>query len=129
MLKNYLKSLFENIYNPKVDPEQYISTFVSRNYKQVVDGHRIDYIDFIDHIKKQREIFESISFDFICLVEEGDTVASLHKVYAKKRNSEQEIVAEVHAFFKFKDKMLISCAERTRIIQGSDEDKDLGRRK
>ncbi|QIW09296.1 nuclear transport factor 2 family protein [Francisella sp. LA112445] len=128
MLKNILKSLFENIYNPKIDLEQYIATFVSKDYIQVVDGHKINYIDFIEHIKKQREILESISFNFICLVEEGDTVASLHRVYAKKGNK-QEVIAEVHAFFKFKDKMLISCDERTRIIQGSDEDKDLGRRK
>ncbi|MCP4178874.1 MAG: RNA-binding protein [bacterium] len=63
------------------------------------------------------------------LVEENDCVASLHRVHATKISNNKKIIAEVHAFFQFKNDMLTSCNERTEIIQGSHEDKDLGRRK
>lgn len=63
--KSLLKSLFENIYNPDIDPEEFIQKFVRLNYKQVVDGHKIDYDGFIEHIKKQREVVESVRFEFI----------------------------------------------------------------
>ncbi|AIT09746.1 hypothetical protein LO80_07055 [Candidatus Francisella endociliophora] len=129
MLKDILKSLFENIYKPEIDPANFIKEFVSPNYRQVVDGHEIDYTGFISHIQKQREMIKSISFGFIYLVEESNKVASLHRVYVKKKDSNQEVVAEVHAFFKFENNLLVACDERTRIIKGSKEDEDLGRRK
>ena len=127
--KSLLKSLFENIYNPDIDPEKFIQKFVRLDYKQVVDGHKIDYDGFIEHIKKQREVVESVRFEFIYLVEEGDMVASLHRVYANMKLDNLKLIAEVHAFFKFDEDMLVSCDERTRIIQGKPEDEDLGRRK
>lgn len=127
--KSLLKSLFENIYNPDIDPEKFIQKFVRLDYKQVVDGHKIDYDGFIEHIKKQREVVESVRFEFIYLVEEGDMVASLHRVYANMKLDNRKLIAEVHAFFKFDKDMLVSCDERTRTIQGKPEDEDLGRRK
>lgn len=129
MSKEILKSMFENIYDPQIDPKEYIQKVVSKTYIQIVDGHQIGYDCFIDHIIKQREIMKDISFDFIYLIEEGINVASLHRVYATKINSNEKIVAEVHAFFQFKDGLLESCNERTRIVKGSREDEDLGRRK
>ncbi|MEY8767491.1 nuclear transport factor 2 family protein [Francisella philomiragia] len=127
--KSLLKSLFENIYNPDIDPEKFIQKFVRLDYKQVVDGHKIDYDGFIEHIKKQREVVESVRFEFIYLVEEGNMVASLYRAYANMKLDNRKLIAEVHALFKFDEHMLVSCDERTRIIQGKPEDEDLGRRK
>ncbi len=56
-------------------------------------------------------------------------VASLHRVYANMKLDNRKLIAEVHAFFKFDEDMLVSCDERTRIIQGKPEDEDLGCRK
>lgn len=55
MLKNFLKSLFENIYTPEIDPLEYIQKFVRPSYKQIVDGYEIDYAGFIKHINKQSD--------------------------------------------------------------------------
>ena len=129
MLKEALRSLFENIYQPQVDPEKFIQKHVSTNYVQIVDGHRINYSDFVAHIIKQRLVIKDVSFNFIYLIEENDSVASLHRVLATKIDDNKKIISEVHAFFQFKDGMLMSCNERTKIIQGSHEDEDLGRRK
>ncbi|HJO94793.1 MAG TPA: hypothetical protein QF753_15450 [Victivallales bacterium] len=129
MLKDILKSLFKNVYQPQVAPEKYIQKFVSTDYIQIVDGHQINYSDFVSHIIKQRQIIKDVFFNFIYLVEEDDCVASLHRVHATKIDDNKKIIAEVYAFFQFKEGMLISCNERTKIIQGSSEDKDLGRRK
>ncbi|MBK2095823.1 hypothetical protein IB680_09045 [Francisella philomiragia] len=49
--KSLLKFLFENIYNPDIDPEKFIQKFVRLDYKQVVDGHKIDYDGFIETSK------------------------------------------------------------------------------
>lgn len=68
MLKNLIKSLFENVYNSQINPKEYLEKFVSKDYKQIVDGHEIDYIDFIEHIQKQREIIESISLTLYTLL-------------------------------------------------------------
>lgn len=129
MLKDILSSIFENVYNPEIDPQQYIEKFVSRDYKQTVDGHKLNYDDFIQHINKQRQVVKDVRFEYIFLAEEENVVASLHRVYATKIASNQPLIAEVHAFFEFADGKLILCDERTRIIQGSKEDQDLGRRK
>lgn len=58
MLKNFLKSLFENIYTPKIDSLEYIQKFVRPSYKQIVDGHEIDYAGFIKHINKHSDYLE-----------------------------------------------------------------------
>ena len=129
MLKDILSSIFENVYNPEIDPQQYIEKFVSRDYKQTVDGHKLNYDDFIQHINKQRQVVKDVRFEYIFLAEEENVVASLHRVYATKIANNQPLIAEVHAFFEFADGKLILCDERTRIIQGSKEDQDLGRRK
>ncbi|OEZ33480.1 hypothetical protein AS144_02865 [Francisella endosymbiont of Amblyomma maculatum] len=55
MLKNFLKSLFENIYTPEIDLLEYIQKPVRPCYKQIVDGHEIDYAGFVEHINKQRD--------------------------------------------------------------------------
>ena len=129
MLKDTLRSLFENVYQPQVDPEKYIQKFVSTDYIQIVDGHHINYSDFVAHIIKQRQVIKDVSFNFICLIEENNCVASLHRVHATKIEDNKRTIAEVHAFFQFKEGMLMSCNERTKTIQGSPEDEDLGRRK
>ncbi len=129
MLKDSLKSLFENIYQPQVDPEAYIRKVVSTRYMQIVDGHQIDYSDFVAHIIKQRQVIKDVSLDFIYLVEEGDCVASLHRVHATKCEDNKKVIYEVHAFFEFRNGILISCNERTKNLQGTPEDEDLGRRK
>ncbi|OQY11679.1 MAG: hypothetical protein B6I31_04450 [Desulfobacteraceae bacterium 4572_19] len=129
MLKDTLKSLLENIYQPQVDPEEYIQKFVSTDYIQIVDGHHINYSDFIAHIIKQRQVIKDVSFDFRYLIEENNYVASLHRIHATKIDTNKKIIAEVHAFFQFKEGILRSCNERTKVIQGSTEDEDLGRRK
>jgi len=127
MLKDTLKSLLENVYQPHLDPEKYIQKLVSTDYLQIVDGHQINYSDFIAHILKQRKIIKDVSFNFIYLVEEEDCVASLHRVQATKTDGNKKVISEVHAFFQFKNGMLISCNERTKVIQGTDDDEDLGR--
>ena len=48
-------------------------------------------------------------------------MASLHRIKAQIKPDNCEIIAEVHAFFEFKDGMLVSYDERTRIVQGATE--------
>ncbi|MBK2125645.1 nuclear transport factor 2 family protein [Fangia hongkongensis] len=124
MLKEKLKYLFESAYLPETDVDKLIHDCVDKSYQQYVDGHTLNFAGFLEHVKKQRELVKSVRFEFKYLVEEGDMVASLHQVSALK-NDGSEILAEVHAFFSFKNGLLIGCDERTRILQGEKTDEAL----
>ncbi|AFX71511.1 hypothetical protein [Francisella tularensis] len=52
MSKKLLKFLFKNIYSPDIVSKKFIQKFVHADYKQIVDGHEIDYDGFFKHIKK-----------------------------------------------------------------------------
>ena len=127
MLKEKLRYLFAHIYQPDIDPKTLIEQHVSKDYQQVADYHRLDYEDFVSHILKQRELVEEVGFDFLHLVEEGNCVASLHQVSAVKKATGKKIKGELHAFFHFDQAgKIISCNERTQILEGDKADQNLG---
>ncbi|MDE4942946.1 nuclear transport factor 2 family protein, partial [Francisella tularensis subsp. holarctica] len=68
-----------NIYSPDIVYKKFIQKFVHADYKQIFDGHEIDYDGFFKHIKKTT--YNSL-WCFIYLVEENYNIASFHRVYA-----------------------------------------------
>lgn len=127
MLKEKLKKIFNTIYLPETNINQLIEDNFSKKYIQRVDSVTLNYDQFVQHVHLQRKVVENVKITFLHLVEEGNTLASMHLVEAKKKDGSQ-LKAKIVAVFQFENNKLILCDELTYMIEGSESDRDLGRR-
>ncbi len=123
-LKILLKNLFQDlIQNPNYD-ESLVDKYVSKDYVQIVDGKTFYYPEFKSHLKALKEAAIIEKVDFIHLVQDEYSVASVHQVEVKK-NGKHSIV-EVIALFTFdKDNKMSHCRELSHVVRGNKEDKEL----
>ncbi|MDN5088504.1 hypothetical protein [Aliarcobacter butzleri] len=125
--KELIKNLFKNVLqNQSVDIE-IIKKYISEKYIQYVDGKELRFEQFVEHIKKQKEVIESIKVDFISMVEENNIVFTNHIVSIKKKDN-SFVKVKVIAEFIIENEKLVKCDELTYLLNGSSEDKDLGSR-
>lgn len=131
MLKKSGKAIIRNLFRDVLESSEVelsvIEKYIDPAYIQKVDGVILDYHGFIEHMKKQKQVIESMSVTFISMVEESDTVFTNHIVVAKKKDKE-ELRVHVIAQFTLQDGRLIACDELTRLIRGNEEDHDIGSR-
>lgn len=104
-----------------------ISSFVSPSYIQQVDGKTLDFEDFKKHLKKQREIISRIQITFIQIISSGDIVFTNHEVSVHKKDGNL-LRFKVLAQFTLQDDKVIACDELTRLVDGNEEDSNLGSR-
>lgn len=125
--KELIKNLFKNVLqNQSVDIE-IIKKYISEKYIQYVDGKELRFEQFVEHIKKQKEVIESIKVDFISMVEENNIVFTNHIVSINKKDN-SFVKVKVIAEFIIENEKLVKCDELTLLLNGSSEDKDLGSR-
>ena len=125
--KELIKNLFKNVLqNQSVDIE-IIKKYISEKYIQYVDGKELRFEQFVEHIKKQKEVIESIKVDFISMVEENNIVFTNHIVSINKKDN-SFVKVKVIAEFIIENEKLVKCDELTFLLNGSSEDKDLGSR-
>ncbi|MCG3679893.1 hypothetical protein [Aliarcobacter butzleri] len=125
--KELIKDLFKNVLqNQSVDIE-IIKKYISEKYIQYVDGKELRFEQFVEHIKKQKEVIESIKVDFISMVEENNIVFTNHIVSINKKDN-SFVKVKVIAEFIIENEKLVKCDELTFLLNGSSEDKDLGSR-
>jgi ketosteroid isomerase-like protein len=126
-LKNKIREMFTEVfYKEKVDAST-IAHYFDPDYTQYVDSHTLNYDKFIQHVQALKAAVSSIRITFEHVVEEGDKVCSVHIAEAVKKNGDK-IKAKVISLFQFKNDKLILCNELTHLIEGNEEDSDLGSR-
>ena len=125
--KEVIKAAFRAAFDSDTVREEAVTRYFSRDYIQHVDGKTIGYVQFIEHLRAQRETIASFHIEFLAMASEGDIVFTNHKVRAVKKDG-NEIEAKVIAQFTVCNGQIIACDELTRMVAGSEEDRDLGSR-
>lgn len=103
-----------------------VSNYFSNDYKQYVDDKFINYTDFIEHIKKVRELIENMSIEFLQLIEENNVVFSRHKVTSTMKDGTSTVFLVFAEFHINADNKISECIETTRLLSGNKEHQNLG---
>jgi hypothetical protein len=88
-------------------------------YRQVTDGEELDYGGVTDHLRILRQRVARGRIDVLDALQDGDQVASRHRVTAVKPDG-GEIETEVYLFGRFADDgRLVRVVETARMVRGA----------
>ena len=121
-----INALQEVVSNPAHDEDK-IKTYFSSVYQQIVDGHKLEYADFLSHMKTLKLVTSQIIINIKSVAAEGDTVFTHHFVEVKK-SQDGNSQFEVFACFTLSSGKIIRCEELTRMLSGHPVDRDLASR-
>jgi len=128
--KDAARTLIENAVTSLLDPRQdaaALSQFFASDYVQEVDGKRLDFEGFIDHARVLKTRLRRGSATIQSLIVDGDTIADIHVIDAEKTDG-AHLRTKVIAFFTVRDGKIVSVDELTHLLDGAEEDRDLGSR-
>jgi hypothetical protein len=104
------------------DAEKYFSP----DYVQITDGHKSNFTQFVDHISTLRGVIVSGNITVSSLVQNGRQIADRHIVNATKADG-NVIVSEVILIGERDEEgLMYRVWELTRLIEGSEDDANLG---
>jgi hypothetical protein len=124
-MENFIKKVFEDVIENMEADEAIISKYFSPAYIQYVDGHTLNYLDFVEHMKKQKNLVHSAKVTIDRCLIENERICTVHRVDLIKKNGEH-IAAKVIAYFELKNGKIVLCDELTKILKGNKEDHDIG---
>lgn len=122
LVKTFLQAVLENEnFKPDV-----VKNYISEDYIQLVDNNPpMNSQAFIEHMVAQKKIIPKVNVTFLEIIAEGDKVAEIHLVKAKKKNNEI-VEGKVIAFWTIKNGKITKCEELVKITKGNKEDEKLG---
>ncbi|MDR0815336.1 MAG: hypothetical protein LBN37_06255 [Bacteroidales bacterium] len=123
--KKFIRELFKNVFESPEFNEDFIRRNVDTAYIQHVDGKTLGYNEFAQHIKLLKTKVSICSVEFLTLVEDGEILFSNHIISITLKDGAQG-KSHVIAEFRIKDGKLYYCDELTSLIEGREQDKDLG---
>lgn len=121
----FMNRVFKDVIEDLNADESIISKYFSPSYIQHVDGHTLDYKDFIQHMLAQKAILSSAKVTIDKCLTEGNTICTVHLVNAVKKNGEQ-VDVKVIAYFEMEDGKITLCDELTHVLKGKPEDQNIG---
>jgi len=124
--RRFLEDMFDRLFDPAASAEA-VGAFFAPDYVQEVDGKRLDYSAFLDHVRLLKRTLERASVTFEQLLVDGSTIADIHVVDAHKKNGER-LRVKVLAFYTIEDGKIRRLEELTHQLEGRPEDADLGSR-
>lgn len=124
-MKDFIEKTFEDVIENMQADEEIISQYFSTDYIQYVDGHMLDYPGFIQHMKKQKTLINSAKVTIDHCVAEKNKICTIHRVDIDKKNNEK-ISVKVIAYFEIENGKIILCDELTKLLQGGEEDHNIG---
>lgn len=124
-IKAFIKKAFKDVIENIDADESVIEKYFSKDYKQWVDGHELDYQGFVSHMKAQKQRIARVNIEFERLVVEGEDVATIHHIDALTKDN-HPVKGIVIAHLSVRDNKICFCKELTKITHGREEDKELG---
>lgn len=124
-MREFIQEAFSNILEKSTVAENVFEQYFSKDYVQCVDGKKLNYDDFVQHIKTLKSVMKTMNVSFKQMVVEEDWIATLHIVDGVKHSNEA-IQVQVNAFMKIREGKIVWCDELTYLIKGEHNDKDLG---
>jgi hypothetical protein len=125
--KDLLKEGFQLVVTSQTYDEAVISKYFSKSYIQIVDGKKLDYNGFCEHMKVQKVALKSVAIDFTTIIQEECILFTNHLVHVvtkEDRRATLQVIAEFH----IKDNKVQYCSELTHMISGDQRERDLGTR-
>ncbi len=122
---SFVKKLLVDVIEDMKADEKIFSHYFSSDYMQYVDGHILNYTDFVHHMLAQKVILKSARVTIDHCVISKSSFCTVHKVDARKKNGES-ILIKVIAYFEMKNGKITLCDELTYLINGEKEDQSIG---
>lgn len=123
------RQLIENVFHHVIEDmeadEKAIAEYIHPDFIQYVDGHTSNYHDFVQHMRAQKALLDSVKITIEHCVSEGNQLCTVHYANAIKKSGEH-ITVKVVAYWHIKDGKVILCDELTTLINGSAEDRHIG---
>jgi ketosteroid isomerase-like protein len=119
--------MFRDIIEQEELDSDAVSRYFSPRYMQKVDGKKLDFASFVDHLNELKRSLNKLRVTFEYMVSEGDKVMDIHRVEGKKRDG-AEITARVISLWVIESGKIVLCDELTRLERGAPEDHDLASR-
>jgi limonene-1,2-epoxide hydrolase len=123
--KNYIERVFKDVIEDLHADEAVISQYFSHSYIQHVDGHTLNYKEFIQHMLAQKAILSSAKVTIEQCLTEGNKICTVHIVDAAKKNGEK-VKVKVIAYYEIEDDKITLCDELTHVLNGKAEDQKIG---
>ncbi|ROP60052.1 SnoaL-like protein [Enterobacter sp. BIGb0383] len=114
------------ISEPAHSPER-IASWFDPDYQQQVDGHVLNYAQFLIHMATLKTLTRRMTIDVKAIADNGDTVLTHHQVNVTKQDGQTSRI-EVLAHFQCREGRIVRCDELTRLLTGDPADADLGQR-
>ncbi len=121
----FIKEVFKEVIENMDADESVISRYFSPDYIQHVDGHTLNYTEFVEHMRVQKTVLESAKVSIEKCIETESKICTVHHVDAVKKNGDCLSVKLV-AYFEVKDGKIICCDELTHLVHGHKTDKNIG---
>lgn len=123
--KDFIEKVLKDVVVDMDASEEIISNYFSTSYIQHVDGHTLNYSDFVQHMKLQKTILESASVSIDHCAVDGNSICTVHRVNALKKNGEN-IAVKVIAYYEIENGKIILCDELTHLLKGEENDQHIG---
>jgi hypothetical protein len=107
------------------DPNLDYSKYVSKDFVNLIDGNKFKYTQWVEHQKHIKSQIKSMSPIFDLLIAEGNQVAAIFRIKLIKKDGSELEVKDI-GIFKIKNHKIVYVEEVTRLIKGSEKDKDIG---
>jgi len=123
--KNFIEKVFKEVIEDLNADEKVISDYFSTQYIQYVDGHCLNYEDFVQHMAIQKSLLDSVKVCIEHCVIEGNSICTVHRVDAIKKTGEK-IAVKVIAYFEVENKKIVLCDELTHLLEGDKKNQNIG---
>ncbi|WES98432.1 hypothetical protein P2W68_02190 [Chryseobacterium arthrosphaerae] len=124
-MKHIIEQVFSRILENPVLDEILIEKYFSRQYVQLVDHTRLNYDEFVLHIKKLRDKVSEQKIKIISYAENENSIFTKHIARSVLKDG-SIVIHKVLAEFTVVDGKIIQCDELTLLLEGTHDARNLG---
>lgn len=122
---SFIQKVFNEVIENMDADESVISQYFSPDYIQHVDGHTLNYTEFVEHMRVQKTVLESAKVSIEKCIETENKICTVHRVDAVKKNGDC-LAVKLVAYFEVEDGKITFCDELTYLLHGHKTDKNIG---
>ncbi len=127
MDKQTFKKAFTELLESSEVNEKDIEKFFSKDYVQYADGKKLNYHEFIKHMHTLKKSLTYLKVSMKSIAQENDIIFTNHLISGETKDK-KTFSGEVIAEFRISNNQIYYCNELTHMIEGEDENRDLGSR-
>jgi len=121
---DFIKRVWESIYDPNVDVAETVKHYFHEDYKQCINGIPMNREEYIQHVIEQKKNIIIDHIDYKHVIERENELFALY--YPKGKNLDgQTIEAEVIVYFRFENAQIVRIHGQVQIITGNLTDVDM----